>query len=508
MTTHAIKSLTAVTAAFLLAVTTLPADAQLIHGGGGGGGHGGGGGGGAHFGGGGGGGGGGGLIRGGGGGGGGHFSAPRASSHGSAGSRGMLQVQRSGGSHGHARAATSSHSRAATRAERRASHHRNAAQERRATHREARQNRAAARATAHQNRQARSQNLLHARQGRFAARFNNARVRHVAHRPYRWAWRNGWYAGFVPWYGAVFWPYAYADIFAFTFWPWGYDPGYWYYAYDDFFDGVYYGDVGPGPAYASAGGTSNRSVTRKASTTDVAQLCKQPNEGLTAWPTAEINSKLNLTGEQKTLFDDLQAAGKKAADVFAQSCPRDPNLAVTPTGRLEMMTVRLDATLQSVEIVKPALENFYASLSDEQKERFNQIGPKDKKMVASRQSRETQGSPAGQDTANSCKDPKPGLSNLPIEQIQNTVHPSEAQQADLKELRDATSQAVSILQNACPEEVPMTPPGRLDAMETRLKAMIEAANTIKPSLDRFYGSLNDEQKARFNKLDRALASND
>ena len=49
---------------------------------------------------------------------------------------------------------------------------------------------------------------------------------------------------------------------------------------------------------------------------------------------------------------------------------------------------------------------------------------------------------------------------------------------------------------------------RLDAMETRLKAMVEAANTIKPSLDRFYGSLNDEQKARFNKLDRKLASSD
>ena len=40
------------------------------------------------------------------------------------------------------------------------------------------------------------------------------------------------------------------------------------------------------------------------------------------------------------------------------------------------MTARLDATLQTVQTVRPALEKFYDSLSDEQKERFNQIGPK------------------------------------------------------------------------------------------------------------------------------------
>jgi hypothetical protein len=52
----------------------------------------------------------------------------------------------------------------------------------------------------------------------------------------------------------------------------------------------------------------------------------------------------------------------------------------------------------------------------------------------------------------------------------------------------------------------MTPPGRLDAMEKRLKAMVEAANTVKPSLDSFYSALDDEQKARFNKLGREIAS--
>ena len=35
--------------------------------------------------------------------------------------------------------------------------------------------------------------------------------------------------------------------------------------------------------------------------------------------------------------------------------------------------------------------------------------------------------------------------------------------------------------------------------------MIDAAKTVKPALDSFYGSLSNEQKARFNRIGRDLA---
>ena len=35
----------------------------------------------------------------------------------------------------------------------------------------------------------------------------------------------------------------------------------------------------------------------------------------------------------------------------------------------------VDAMLRAVQTVQPALEKFYASLGDEQKERFNRLGP-------------------------------------------------------------------------------------------------------------------------------------
>ena len=85
------------------------------------------------------------------------------------------------------------------------------------------------------------------------------------------------------------------------------------------------------------------------------------------------------------------------------------------------------------------------------------------------------------------------------------VKPTEAQEADLNSLQAATTKAVSIMQAACPDETPLTPTGRLEAMQTRLQAMIDAANTVKPSLDSFYALLSSEQKARFNRIGQELA---
>ena len=167
---------------------------------------------------------------------------------------------------------------------------------------------------------------------------------------------------------------------------------------------------------------------------------------------------------------------------------------LTPPGRLTAMTGRLQATLDAVKIVQPALDKFYNSLSDEQKERFNALGPK----------RLATNAALPQDSK-SCTEAKPGLANLPIEKIADVVKPTDAQQDVFKQLQDATGKAVSLLQAACPEDVPITPPGRLAAMEKRLQAMVEAAKTVKPALDGFYASLSNEQKARFDRIGQQLA---
>ena len=301
----------------------------------------------------------------------------------------------------------------------------------------------------------------------------------------------------MAWYGPVFWPYAYSDIFDYTFWPYGYDDGYWAYVYDDFFDGVFWGEAGPPEEYAYAAPSPRSSSASRPSYTAVRDLCRQPGSGITAWPFADIERKVKLNAEQKELLADIRKASQDAAAAFKASGPPDDSFPLTPPGRLDAMTARLEATLQAVQTVRPALEAFYASLTDEQKERFNELGPKS--TAANAEAREAS------EAADTCKQPKPGLANLPIEKIEDVVNPTDAQEAELNKLQDATGKAVEILQAACPDETPLTPPGRLDAMEKRLQSMIDAAKTVKPALASFYSSLSGEQKARFNRIGQQLS---
>jgi hypothetical protein len=346
-----------------------------------------------------------------------------------------------------------------------------------------------------------------ARQGRFASSFTTAQMRAAASRIHpdyvaaRRAWRDHRRAAFVAWYGPVFWPYAYSDIFDYAFWPDGYDEAYWYYAYDDFFDGVFWGESGPPEEYVYApesGGPAYVASRPRVTYAGVQELCREPGTGITAWPFAQIERKVGLDAEQKQSLNDVREAAKKATATFKVSCPSAEAFPLTPPGRLQAMTARLSATLEAVDIVRPPLTQFYNSLSDEQKARFNQLGANQSVLNAEARA-------ALPDEAKTCKEAKPGLTNLPIDQIDNVVKPTDAQAADLDQLQDVVGKAVSILQAACPNETPLTPPGRLDAMHTRLKAMIDAANTVKLALDAFYGSLSNEQKARFNQLGRELA---
>jgi hypothetical protein len=351
-----------------------------------------------------------------------------------------------------------------------------------------------------------------AERGRFAARFRDTAnpqaqaaltVRQHGWAP-RFAWRRGLHAAFVPWLGPVFWPYAYSDIFDYTFWPNAYDPGYWAYAYDDFVDTVFWGDESPYSAYAMVGPEPGGEISRygsrgrpSADTQTLRQLCGDPDKGVTAWPLASIARAVRPTPEQRALLDELRIAAAKAADIFKQSCA--DTYAMTPPGRLRAMTNRVSATLEAVRIVRPALEKFYGSLSDEQQARFNALGP----HVGERPAQQPQQDANAQ--SESCGQPKSSLTQLPIERIEAVVHPAGKQKEALDRLSAATRKAVQGLQAACPDEVPLTPVGRLQAMEKRLEAMLEAANGVQPALDEFYAELSSEQKARFNTLQQVAS---
>ena len=67
-------------------------------------------------------------------------------------------------------------------------------------------------------------------------------------------------------------------------------------------------------------------------------------------------------------------------------------------------------------------------------------------------------------------------------------------------MKDASVKAAEGLKVNCPTYQMLTPTGRVEAMEKRLDATLGAVKTVQPALVKFYNSLSDEQKARFNAL--------
>jgi len=92
------------------------------------------------------------------------------------------------------------------------------------------------------------------------------------------------------------------------------------------------------------------------------------------------------------------------------------------------------------------------------------------------------------------------IAGFPVEQFRNAIQPNAEQAAALDELANASQQAAEIIHNSCPKDVSLTAPTRLAAMQQRVQAMRDAVNTVKPALDKFYGLLSDDQKAKITAL--------
>lgn len=74
------------------------------------------------------------------------------------------------------------------------------------------------------------------------------------------------------------------------------------------------------------------------------------------------------TAEQRPNFDKLKEAAGKAHDIMRGICPIERS--ATPTGRLANAEKRLAAMLDAVRTVRPAMDAYYGTLSDEQKARL------------------------------------------------------------------------------------------------------------------------------------------
>jgi hypothetical protein len=324
-------------------------------------------------------------------------------------------------------------------------------------------------------------------------------------------YRHGWYGwqnyrrSYVGWGGPVFWPYAYDDLFDYAFWPYDdYDDVFWSYGYDDLFAGillpyVYAGlDSGyaPAPAYAAPAPQSGAAASGGApAPTSASQLCGSAQSLAGGAAIDSVAKAVQPNADQSAKLDTLKNAEADAQKTLAASCAVQP--PTTAVGRLDVVQTRLQAMIQAANAVSGPLGDFYGSLTDEQKAAFNALGQKT-----------TTANAAGPANLAQLCGPNNAVPVIALAPIEAAVQPDAKQQTLLTALGDAAGKADDAILASCPKQALLTPTGRLDAVKTRLQAMLDGVNAVKPPLQDFYASLTDAQKAKFDALTQPPAASE
>ena len=100
-----------------------------------------------------------------------------------------------------------------------------------------------------------------------------------------------------------------------------------------------------------------------------AGMCNPGSGGFAEWRADRIAELVKPTEAQRARFDEFKAASIKSAEIMRNACQAD--VPATIVGRTEAMEKRMETMLQAVRAMRPALEAFYATLSDEQKARLD-----------------------------------------------------------------------------------------------------------------------------------------
>jgi hypothetical protein len=110
-----------------------------------------------------------------------------------------------------------------------------------------------------------------------------------------------------------------------------------------------------------------------ASGDNLAALCSSHAEGFTQLPVQRVEQAVKPTQQQQDALEKLKAASTEATNQLQTSCPA--NAPHTAIDRFDAVGKRLNAMASAIKTVRPALADFYSSLTDEQKARFNNLPP-------------------------------------------------------------------------------------------------------------------------------------
>ena len=264
------------------------------------------------------------------------------------------------------------------------------------------------------------------------------------------------------------WISAYDDLFGYVLAPGGNADPFWQHGAPDLYAVL----MAPGRGDAASGATCP---------------ARRP-DGIVGWPMAKVVETLKPTDAQRRALDELRASLEQAFDRAQASC-----FAAWPASaeaRIEALRRRVEALQTALRMVRGPLEALNASLTDEQKARLN---------AASRKAI-VDGNPpaadAGRTNAACAGDTGPTIQQT-AGALFATVRPTAEQRPGLEVLAGTFGHVADMMKTSCPVEMPLTPMGRLNAAEKRLRVMAYAISIVRGPLGRFYAALDDGQKTRF-----------
>ncbi len=115
----------------------------------------------------------------------------------------------------------------------------------------------------------------------------------------------------------------------------------------------------------------SRTASQQVAKLDAAKLCGDRGPAFGDLPAAEIEKAVALDDGQRGKLDALRIVSQKADDIANGGCVS--SMPSTVGARLDATEKRVNALIEAANTLKPAVDDFYAALSDEQKARFNSM---------------------------------------------------------------------------------------------------------------------------------------
>jgi hypothetical protein len=286
---------------------------------------------------------------------------------------------------------------------------------------------------------------------------------------------------------AGFWPSAYDDVFGYVVSSVGYGDGFWLRGYADVVESMF----APSAA-ATPRDKRGRARAAQAPNADVPSTPACAEAPSSSALVERIEQIVRPADAQREALRELGNALQAAAERIGAACATDGSGG--PNARLETMWRRLRAMRQAVALARAPLRSFYEILSEEQRTRLDTAAAVDPNVraLAARE--------ASDRFVRMCSE-STRMPEWPLASIAQTVKLDDDQRPMLELLMGTSMHYAHELRASCSAApAPITSTERLEAVDQRLGDIVYAVTVLRGMLNRFYNSLTQEQRARFDAM--------